>query len=60
MNSIMNSIMSWYTRNYVQITWFIIGWMAMCLLVDFSKGDWAAVAFDLFLVWGNYFFYKQR
>jgi len=56
----MKDFLNWYIRNYVQIAWFIIGWMAMATLVDFSKGDWAAVAFDLFLLWVNYFFYKQR
>ena len=59
MNNFMNSIIYWYTRNYTQITWFIIGWMAMCTLVDFSKGDWPAVAFDLILIVINYSFVRQ-
>jgi hypothetical protein len=55
----MNGLVSWYTRNYTQITWFIIGWLAMCTLVDFSKGDWAGVAFDLALITLNYFLWKK-
>lgn len=55
----MNSIMTWYTRNYTQITWFIIGWLAMCLLVDFGKGDWASCSFDLLLIFINYLLYSH-
>jgi hypothetical protein len=56
----MNGFMNWYTRNYTQITWFIIGWMALCTLTDFSKGDWSAVAFDIAILALNYFLYKQK
>lgn len=55
----MNPILAWYNRNYIQITWFIIGWVAMVTLVDFSKGDWSGVAFDIALVALNYFLYKK-
>ena len=51
--------MNWYTRNYVQIAWFIIGWMSMATLVDFSKGDWLGVVLDIILVWINYIFVKK-
>lgn len=51
--------MNWYTRNYTQITWFILGWMAMVLLTDFGKGDWSSVAFDLVVIALNYLLYKR-
>jgi len=51
--------MNWYHRNYTQITWFIIGWLAMLTIVDFGKGDWSACAFDLALLAFNYFLYKR-
>jgi hypothetical protein len=56
----MDQFLRWYTRNYTQIAWFIIGWMSLAAITDFSRGDWPGVALDLFLVWINYFFYKQR
>jgi hypothetical protein len=56
----MNNLMDWYTRNYAQITWFIIGWMSLAALTDFGRGDWTGVALDVFLIWVNYHFYKQR
>ena len=31
----------------------------MVTLVDFSKGDWSGVAFDIALVALNYFLYKK-
>jgi len=55
----MNTIMQWYSRNYEAITWFIIGWMSMCLLVDFSKGDWLQCLFDVFLIAVNWFFVRR-
>jgi hypothetical protein len=56
----MNSIVRWYRSNYTQITWFVIGWLAMVALEDFSKGNWAGVAWDLGLIWLNYIFYKNN
>jgi len=56
----MYKIVQWYNRNYTQITWFIVGWLTMCALTDFSKGDWFAVAWDLGLAWLNYAFYKSN
>jgi hypothetical protein len=55
----MDNIMRWYYRNYTQITWFLIGWLAMLALTDFSKGDWAGVAFDFALIAINYFIWKK-
>jgi hypothetical protein len=52
--------MTWYARNYVQISWFIIGWLALATVTDFGIGDWPGVALDVFLIWINYYFYKQR
>lgn len=51
----MNGFMNWYTRNSTQITWFIIGWLSLCTLVNFGKGELGAVAFDLVLIALNYF-----
>lgn len=55
----MNGLLNWYTRYYAEITWFIIGWLAMCTLVDFGKGDMLSVIFDLALIALNYFLYRR-
>lgn len=56
----MNSIMNWYTRNYEQITWFIIGWMALATIDEFSKGNLTQAGINLFLLAVNYYFVRQR
>lgn len=55
----MNNILRWYSMHYTQITWFLIGWLAMCALVDFGKGDWSYVLWDFALIALNYFLWKQ-
>jgi hypothetical protein len=30
----------WYLRNYLKITWFLIGFLIMAGLAEFAKGDW--------------------
>ena len=47
--------MNWYTRNSKSITWFIIGWLGSCTLIDFSKGDLGSAAVALTLIALNYF-----
>jgi len=55
----MNRFVQWYTRNYLEITWFIIGWLSFSLLLDFSKGDWAQCLFDIFLIAVNWVFVRR-
>jgi len=51
---------SWYLRNYDAITWFLIGFLVMAGLADFSKGDWP----DALVCWAiagiNYWWVKTR
>mgnify|MGYP003345380362 CR=1 FL=1 len=49
-----DNIMRWYTRNYVQITWFIIGWLSLAFLDNFGRGDWFSCLIDAGLIWLNY------
>jgi hypothetical protein len=55
----MDSIVRWYRNNYIEITWFIVGWMAMALLVDFSNGNWTGCLLDIFLIVVNVYFVKK-
>lgn len=55
----MNKIMSWYSRYYLEISWFIIGWLVMNTVTDFGRGDWPAVALDLLLIFINYMFARR-
>jgi hypothetical protein len=50
----MNGFVRWYQRYYNEITWFIIGWLALDMVHEFSHGNWAGVAFDAVLIALNY------
>jgi hypothetical protein len=46
----MNKFRQWYWRNSTEITWFLMGWLAMCLLEDFARGNWIGVVWDAALI----------
>lgn len=49
-----NEIIRWWSRNHLEITWFIIGWMALSTLAALIRGDWVQAAFSALLLWLNY------
>ena len=55
----MDSIVRWYRNNYVEITWFIIGWLSLDLVREFGQGNLAGVAFDAVLIALNYHLNKR-
>lgn len=55
----MNAFRLWYTKYYVEITWFIIGWLGLAALYDFSRGDWIGLLIDLALIVVNVIFYRK-
>jgi hypothetical protein len=55
----MNGIVRWYQQYYTEITWFIIGWLALDMIYEFSRGNWGGVAFDAVLITLNYFLSKK-
>jgi hypothetical protein len=56
----MNNFMKWYNTHLVEISWFIIGWLAMCLLRDISLGDLGSCVLDVILIAVNYYLYKNE
>lgn len=50
----MNEFMRWYQKYYTEITWFIIGWLALDLVHEFGHGNWVGVVFDALLIALNY------
>lgn len=54
----MNNFRQWYLRNQTNITWFIVGWMALAFLYDFGRGDWLWCAIDALIIWANVAFNK--
>ena len=56
----MDAIVRWYRNNYVEITWFIIGWLSLDLIQEFSRGNWPGMLFDAVLIAINYHLNKQQ
>ena len=55
----LDKFRSWYLRNQVQITWFLIGWLAFGGFINFGQGNYveAIVLWVIALI--NYVFVKQ-
>jgi hypothetical protein len=56
----MDSIVCWYRNNCVEITWFIIGWLSLDLLQEFSRGNWGGMLLDAVLIALNYHLNKSQ
>jgi len=59
MDEEMKKFLYWYDLHFTQISWFTIGWMSMCLLVDFGKGEWTSCVLDIALIALNYVFQRK-
>ena len=55
----LENFRAWYLRNQVQITWFLIGWLAFGGFINFGQGRYteAIVLWVIALV--NYVFVKK-
>lgn len=49
----------WYTDNYSEITWFIIGFLISAGLFDLSRGDYTGAILDFGIAFMNYLFVKK-
>jgi len=54
----MDSIVSWYQRYHSEITWFIIGWLSLDLLHEFSRGNYEGMMIDIIFITLNYMLSK--
>ena len=55
----MNKFRSWYLKNAVEITWFIIGFLIAAALDSFGKGNYGDAIFSLALAFANYYINKK-
>lgn len=46
----MNAIRTWYLKNQVQITWFIIGWLVLSLISSLANGDYGGAAISAAII----------
>jgi hypothetical protein len=56
----MNKFRAWYLRNYEAITWFLIGWLVLAGIYEFSQGEYvsALVLWAVALI--NYIFVHKH
>ena len=50
----LDAIKNWYTRNYTEITWFIIGWLCLSGLMALASGNLISAVVSLGLAWLNF------
>jgi len=55
----MSKFRDWYLKYYTEITWFIIGWLGLAAIYDFSNGNWLGLTLDLSLIALNLAFWKK-
>jgi len=55
----LDNFRAWYLRNQVQITWFLIGWLALGGWINFGQGSYV----EALILWAiavlNYTFVKK-
>jgi hypothetical protein len=55
----LNQFRNWYYHYNTEITWFIIGWLALNTVHDVSRGDWLGVIISIVLILINYLFWRR-
>jgi hypothetical protein len=49
-----NEISRWLNRNHFEITWFLIGWLALATLDNLVNGNYGWALFNAFILWATY------
>lgn len=50
----------WFHENHTPISWFVIGWLTMAFVEQFSKGHYESSIIDAILIWVNYSLWKRN
>ena len=56
----MDSIVNWYRRYNLEITWFIIGWLAMAGLDQLAREHYIMSLIDFGLAYFNYRMWRKN
>ena len=49
----------WYIRNYLEITWFLIGMLVTGGIDSLARGNYGNAALSFVLAWANYALSKR-
>jgi hypothetical protein len=55
----LEKIRSWYLRNSVEITWFLIGWLTLAGLQDLGHGNYVEAVICFIFVAINYSMWRK-
>jgi hypothetical protein len=56
----LENFRAWYLRNQTEITWFLIGWLALGGLYDFGRGEYISAVILWALAVINYVFVRKN
>jgi hypothetical protein len=56
----MEKFRQWYLRNYIKITWFVIGLLTTSGIEALSDGRYISAVFYFALAYINYFFERAN
>lgn len=59
MNDFLNKFRRWYINYYVEINWFIIGWLSMAAIEAISREQYSTALIDIILIFANYSMYRK-
>ena len=59
MNDFMDKYRRWYMYYYVEINWFILGWLSMALIDALARGNYTGALVSGLLIFANYSVYKR-
>jgi hypothetical protein len=46
-----NEISRWHSRNHLEITWFLLGWLTLSTLDNIAAGNYIWASVSAFLAW---------
>ena len=55
----MNKFRNWYLTYYTEITWFLVGLLAMSAIHDLVNGNWSSLLLDIVLIYINIIFNRK-
>jgi hypothetical protein len=55
----LDNFRNWYNRNYIEITWFLVGFLVMAGIVDLGSGDYVGAVISFGIAYINYLFIKK-
>lgn len=54
-----DKFLNWYQKNYTEITWFLIGYLAVQILNSLSRFDYLGALWCVALLAANYIIWKR-